>query len=176
MFWDCRAPEPEHDLAVGGLSGRGDHFVAIRRNPCHPAQDRIEARRRAAVVVIGDQQQAPRTQLGQPVHAIFGAFNFDVDGARPRVPSSFEYSHLLLNAAVKTTVILAAPAGGQQDAIGMTGEKLADRPHASFRRGKVIQTEFKEPLAGLILNPSMAQQSFHIFEAKGNADLRKNWA
>ncbi len=39
---------------------------------------------------------------------------------------------------------------------------------------EIVQTEFEKALAGLVFATGVAEQGFHVFEAKGDTDLRKH--
>ena len=107
----------------------------------------------------------------------FSALSISTSTARgARVARRFQHANLLLDAAVKPSVILPAPAGGQQHAVGMARQELANGRHAALRKRQIVQAEFEEALAGLVFQAGVAQQRFHVFEAKGDADLWKNRA
>ena len=114
---------------IGRLARGGDYFVAVGREAGHAPQQRVE-RGSPAVVVIGDQQVSAAAQGFHALHAIFGAFDFDVDGFRSGVDRGFENAQLFLDTAVVAAMILMAAAGGEDGAIGVAREEFADRGDA----------------------------------------------
>jgi hypothetical protein len=69
-------------------------------------------------------------------------------------------------------VILMAAAGGQDTAIGMCGEKLADNGDALFGSGQVVKTEFEKGFSGVNFPACMFQQLLRVGKTQGNADPR----
>ena len=65
-----------------------------------------------------------------------------------------------------------AAAGGQDAAIGMRGEKLADDGDALFGSGQVVQTEFEKGFSRVHFAAGMFQQLLRVGKTHGNANPR----
>ena len=106
--------------------------------------------------------------------AVFGALDFHVDGADAGVAGGLQNTDLLIDAAVKPSIILAAAAGGEQHTIGMARQELSNGRDAPLRKRQIIQTKLEEALPRLVFDTGMAEQCFHVLEAECDADLWKN--
>src|SRR5271166_6577514 len=106
--------------------------------------------------------------------AVLRALDFHVDGAGSRVARGLQNPDLLVDAAMKPAVILAAAAGSEQHAIGMARQELANRGDAALRKRQIVQAEFEEALSRLVFDTGVAEQCFYVLEAKCDADLWKN--
>ncbi len=163
--------ERQNARVVGWLARGGDDLVAVGGNAQHAAQNGF-GRRRAIVVVIRKHQLAFSAQRLQARDGILGAFDFDVHGASAGVECGVQNPDLVFHAAVEFSVILMAPAGGQNAAFRMRGEKLADDGDALLGRGQVIQAELEEGFAGVGFAARVFQQLLRVGKAHGDADPR----
>ena len=96
-----------------------------------------------------------------------------VDRLRARRDGRFEDAELLLYAAVETSVILMPAAGGEQRAIGMALQELADRRDAVLGVRQIVQTKFEKAFARLVLRAGVVQKLVHGREPEGDTDFWK---
>ena len=164
-----RFGERENTRVIGRLARGGDDLVAVGRNAQHAAQHHF-GRRRAVVVVVGKHQLAFAAQRFQARAGIFGAFDFDVHGTGASVQRGVQDADLILHTAVEFSVILVAAAGGQDTAIRVPGEKLADDGDAVFGGGQIVQTKFEKRFSCVDFTARVFQQLLRVGKAHGNAN------
>ena len=162
----------ENPVIVGRLLGGGDDFVAVGGDALHAAHHGFDGRR-ASVVVIRKQHVGVGAEGFQARSAIFGAFDFDVDGFGAGGDGGFENSHLLFDAAVEAAHVLVAAAGGEDGAVGVARQKLADGGDALFGLRQVVQAEFEEAFAGFVFTARVRQQRLGVGKTEGDADARE---
>src|ERR1051325_12042520 len=112
--------------------------------------------------------------MRQLILAVFRALDFDIQGLGAGLARGFQDLDLLFDAAGETALILPPPAGSENHAIRILGQELSQRAHAPFGRCQVIQAEFEETLAAIILSLGVRQQRLYIRESQGNTDAREN--
>ena len=112
---------------VGGLARGGDDLIGVGLHLHDAVDDRVHGRR-GFEVVIGDDDVGAAAELAQAVLRHLGGFDFDIDGVGAIAYGEIQHGKLLLDAAVELAVVLVAPAGGQQDAIGILFEELRRWP------------------------------------------------
>ena len=112
----------QHAQVVGRLARRGDHLVGVGRHFHHAVDHRVHGRRGFEIVVRNDDLR-PSAELAQPVLRNLGGFDLHVDGMGAVAHRQVEDGELFFDAAVEFAVVLMAPAGGQQDAIGELFQK-----------------------------------------------------
>ncbi len=156
---------------IGRFARRGDDLVAVGGNSQHAAQHHF-GRRGAIVVVVGQHQLAFSAQHLQARDGVLGALDFDVHGAGACVQGGMQNADLILHAPVEFSVILMTAASGQDAAIGMRNEKLADDCYALFGRGQIVQTEFEKGFPRVNFTARVLQQLLRVGKAHGNADPR----
>ena len=120
--------------------------------------------------MIGEQQHALAAQRLQARDGVLGAFDFDVHGARARVQRGVQDADLIFDAAVEFSVILMAAAGGQDAAIRMRGEKLADHRDALLGSRQVVQAEFEKGFSRVDFAARIFQKLLRVGKAHGDAN------
>src|SRR5882724_3245250 len=69
-----------------------------------------------------------------------------------------------------------AAAGGEERAVGVLLQEVANRADANFRIRQIVQAKFEEALATRDLRTSVRQKRLHIGESEGDAGLRERLA
>ena len=157
---------------VRWLSSRRNHFVSVRGNACHAAQDIIELRG-IFEIVIGNDQLRGGPESMETVGRDLRGFNLNVDGASALLNGEFEDAKLVVHSSVELAVILMTAAGGENQAIGKLPEKCADSLCAAFRIGQVVKTEFKECFTRLGFAACMVEKRRDVGKTEGNANAGK---
>ena len=129
---------------------------------------------RASVVVVREQHVGARAQAFEARSALFGAFDFEVDGLGAGGDGGFENAQLLFDAAVEASH--DSGGGGRwrestQSVWRARNLRMAATPCSGLRQ--VVQTELEEALAGLVFATRVRQQGLGVGEAQRNADARK---
>ena len=126
--------------------------------------------------MIGEQDVGVGAEGFEARSAVFGAFDFDVDGLGAGGDGGFEDAQLFFDAAIEAAHVLVAAAGGEDGAVGVTREEAADGGDALFGFGQVIQAEFEEAFTGFVFTAGVRQQGLGVGKAEGDADARKGRA
>src|SRR5689334_12003311 len=87
------------------------------------------------------------SKAGAPLGRDLGTLNFNIDRACAVFNRDIENFQLILDAAVKSAMVLMPPAGGEDRAIRVTTQKLADHPSAGSRVGQIVETKLEEILS-----------------------------
>ena len=109
----------------------------------------------------------------QAVRRRFRGFDFDIDGLGAVAHREVENGQLLFDAAVESAVVLVAPAGGQNDAIGELFQEAANGLGPLAGLAQEVQAEFQKDLARLGFTPSVVQKCWYVRQAQRNADARE---
>jgi len=84
-------------------------------------------------------------------------------------------AQLLGHAAPEVAVVGGAPAGGQNPAIRMGLQQLADRLHTRLGVAQVIQPELEKTLSFLPLSPRRCKKLADVRKAEGDADAGRDF-
>ena len=138
----------------------------------HAAHHRVHGRR-GFEVVVGDDYGSHRAQMSQRRGRALGAFDFEIDGLRPRRGHGLQQAHLFVDASIETPLILAPPAGGQDHAVRVPGKKIAHGFHSRFRLLEMVQTKFEERFSAFGFFAGLLEQLIGIGETERDAERRK---
>jgi hypothetical protein len=87
----------------------------------------------------------------------FRRFDFDIDGVGAGGYGLIQNRQLFFDASIEFSVVLVAPAGGQNDAIGKLFQEAANGRSAFARFIQEIQAEFQENFARLGFSPGVVE-------------------
>ncbi len=117
--------------------------------------------------------------LGAPAELVqaflggLGAFDFDIHRLRPATDGLIEHGHLVLDAAVELSVILVAPAGGQDQGVGELVEEAADGGGALDGLVEEVETKLEKRLTRLSLATGVGEQARNVRQAQRDAYARE---
>ena len=162
----------QHAAHVGRLTGRGDQFVGVGGDTRETPQRYFQVRR-GFKVVPGDDETRSVAQGGQLGNADLGGFDFHIHGLSPMIDGGVQNRQFVFDAALETSVVVMAAAGGEERRLWMRGEKRLDRGKTLFGLVEIIEPKLEERFPVLDFPFGMLQQGFDARQAKRDADFRK---